>query len=132
MPAAYGAGVQRSIPYLLAGGIAGSALRWVAGELIASPISALLFVNTLGALILGVATAPSLSQMRTAGHIRLGLSVGFCGGLTTFSGLLVEIVERWQDGTGGAGELAGASLVLGLVALIGGRSLGRRLEDAPS
>ncbi len=125
------------MPFLLVGGISGAGVRWAVGELLSSPAASLLAVNTVGSLILGIVTVlghserddtPEFSSPSHANPIRLGLTVGFCGGLTTFSGLAVELVSRWRDGTGGASALAGASIVVGLAAIVLGRSLGRRLD----
>jgi len=141
MPAAYGAGVQRSMPFLLVGGISGTGMRWVVGEVLSSPGAVLLTVNTFGCLILGVVTvigrAPGADASGTTAPsrpspIRLGLTVGFCGGLTTFSGLTVDLMSRWRDGTGGAWVLGVSSLAIGIAAVMVGRSLGRRVSWSTS
>ena len=137
MASAYGAGVQRSMPFLLTGGISGAGARWGVGEVLSSPAAALLAVNTIGSLILGVVTVLGREQRedssgaRPLSHvspIRLGLTVGFCGGLTTFSELAVDLVSRWREGAVGAPALAVASVGIGLTAVIVGRLLGRRLD----
>ncbi len=111
-------------------------MRWAVGELLSSPAATLLLVNTVGSLILGIVTILGHSArgdkgVQAGSHaspISLGLTVGFCGGLTTFSGLAVELVSRWRDGTSGTSALALASVAVGLAAIVLGRSLGRRFE----
>ena len=52
------------------------------------------------------------------------MGVGVCGGLTTFSGLAVDIAWRLDAGElGGATLMIGASLVLGLSAFLSGREV---------
>lgn len=125
------------MPFLLIGGISGAGVRWAVGELLSSPATSLLVVNTVGSLILGVVTVLGHSARghnlevhspSPASPIRLGLTVGFCGGLTTFSGLAVELVSRWRNGTSGASALAVTSIAVGLAAIVLGRWFGRRLE----
>ncbi len=135
MPAAYGARVQRLMPFLLLGGITGAAARWTVGELLSSPTSTLLVVNTAGSFILGLATVIGHTDAGRPLHlspVRLGLTVGFCGGLTTFSALAVDVADRLRDGSGAALGLALASVLAGIAALLLGRSIGRQLNTATS
>jgi CrcB protein len=91
----------------------GSALRFAWGHVADGrwPVGTLL-VNTVGATLLGVCSGQALS-----GDLLALVGVGFCGGLTTWSGLAVQTLDR--DLRSGAGYLA-ATLVLG----IGGCALG--------
>ncbi len=138
MPAAYGARVQRLMPFLLLGGITGAAVRWTVGELLSSTTSTLLVVNTVGSFILGLAAVigrtdtDQASQPLHLSPVRLGLTVGFCGGLTTFSALAVDVADRLKHGTGGALGLALTSVLAGIAALLLGRSIGRQLNAAAS
>lgn len=129
------------MPFLLAGGISGAGTRWAVGEVLSSPAATLLTVNTVGCLILGAVTvlgrtprtgATATTSPSHSSPIRLGLTVGFCGGLTTFSGLAVDLMSRWRDGTGGAWTLAVSSVAIGIAAVMVGRSLGRRVSWSSS
>jgi len=87
-----------------------------------------LLVNVAGSGLLGVVTArPTRIQLQ-----RL-LAVGFCGGLTTFSTLSLEVVRLLDAGDPGVAAIyVVASLVLGLAAFVAGRALGAsRLELQP-
>lgn len=96
MWAAYGASVDRRAFIVVAvGGVAGSAVRWLTGEVVDDAVLALLLVNTVGAAILG-AVAHGILQSHATRNLLLG--VGFCGGLTTFSTFAVEVAVRLDDG----------------------------------
>ena len=77
------------------GAMAGALLRFSASK---SPLkqkmSPTLFVNVLGSFILGASTAAS----RFSPRFKLGLGVGFCGSLTTFSTFSVEVVNMVESG----------------------------------
>jgi fluoride exporter len=91
----------------------GTVLRFAWGHVADGrwPVGTLL-VNTVGASLLGVCSGLALG-----GDALALLGVGFCGGLTTWSGLAVQTLDR--DVRTGAAYLA-ATLVLG----IGGCALG--------
>ena len=129
------------MPFLLAGGITGAGMRWAVGEVLSSTAATLLTVNTIGCLIVGAVTvlgrapltgATAITSPSHPSPISLGLTVGFCGGLTTFSSLAVDLVSRWRDGTGGAWVLGASSLAIGIAAVMVGRSLGRRVSWSTS
>ena len=94
------------------GGVAGTLARAGVAEAIASPWATLL-VNVIGAALLGyvVVALPARRPL---------LGTGFCGGLTTFSTLQLEVLEL---PAGDAVLYLAASAVLGWLAL----GLGRRL-----
>jgi CrcB protein len=111
------------------GGAAGSVLRYWMGLALLGASRALpvntLVINVAGAFVLGVilATVPA-----TQTPTRLLLGTGFCGGFTTFSTFSAEVValaERGQP-TRAAGYAIG-SVLLGLVAVLGGTLVGRSL-----
>ena len=121
--------------YLLvfAGGGVGSLLRYVAGRfmpvtLIGSPFPvAILLVNVVASALLGVvvgwATGRAFGE-----EARLLLSVGFCGGLSTFSSFSYDTVVLLQNGRTGAALLnVGLNVLLCLVASVGGLVLGQKL-----
>jgi len=103
------------------GGALGATCRWAVAELTGSTDWpwALLIVNVVGSFLLGVAlvggASPGLEMLR------LGAGVGFCGGLTTFSGFAVASVRLLDDErTAAATIFVLASVVLGAGALIAG------------
>ena len=111
------------------GGAVGVSVRWSlleVGE--PSSLAALLGANLVGCFVLGVAVARE-GPAGTARHRLLhdGLAVGFCGGLTTFSTLAVEVAQMGRDGRATvAGGYLAASVALGLAALRLGASAGGR------
>ena len=111
--------MERVVPAVLAGGALGAVGRWAIGEIGWSAGTTLLVVNTIGCLVLGAVIA----EWPDRDHpIRLALGVGVCGGLTTFSGLAIELALRLDDGdVVGVVLLTGASLVFGIAALAAGR-----------
>lgn len=107
-----------------AGGAAGAGLRWAVFEAWpdAGGRAALLAVNLVGSFLLGAALAlPAEAVDRWHAALHDGIGTGFCGGLTTFSTLAVEVAALGRDGRGalGAGYLA-ATVVLGLLAVLAG------------
>jgi len=96
-------------PSIVIAGAIGSALRWAIGEVMADPTMALLCVNTGGSLLLGMVLAHRRLRRR------IWLTLGFCGGLTTFSGYSVLIAERFNDHRYGSA----AGIAVGLIAIAG-------------
>ncbi len=118
------------------GGIAGAFTRWAIIELIPSTNLpwAILLVNTIGSLLLGyfavqLSRAPDQTPARIA-----GATTGFCGALTTFSGLTVAVAQQLRDGDAPAGLMfLMLSLVAGLIAVSIGVVIARqRPIGAPS
>ncbi len=92
------------------GGLAGAGGRWGLVEVLpASDIWpwGVLAVNLAGCLLLGYVAAAAWSA-RAQLPVSLGLGTGFCGSLTTFSALTVDVAEMARDGDWGfaAGYLA--------------------------
>ena len=122
------------MPLVLAiaiGGAAGSVARWAVGTL-ASPGAtfpwATLAVNVGGSLLLGVLLGASLLATAPA-ELRLALTVGFCGGFTTFSTFSAETVRLLLDGAWvKAGAYVAASVLLSVAAAAAGIALGRALS----
>ncbi len=113
--------MDRVVPAVLAGGAGGAAGRWVIGEFGWSSSTTLLVVNTIGCFVLGIVIAALPEREHP---IRLALGVGVCGGLTTFSGLAVDLAVRLDAGDVGEAAAMGAlSLGLGLVAFLSGRGV---------
>lgn len=111
------------------GGAAGSLVRWGVLELATSgpdPLPgtttpgmslALLVINVLGSLLLGVLLARQ-DLMRQNQFLAMG--AGFTGGLTTFSTFAVDVAEMLDSGriaeaaTNGLGTALGALVAAGL------------------
>jgi CrcB protein len=115
-------------------GACGSVLRYAVGlALLRVPLGfpfGTLVVNVLGSFLLGVfarwLSAPSIDPAW-----RIALTVGFCGGFTTFSTLSAEVVSMAQEGRLlRAAAYVLASLVLGVSATLLGLALGDRLLSA--
>ncbi len=101
-------------PAVAAGGAAGALLRWLvmrAGGT-AGFTAGLLIVNLGGSLALGIFLALSWSS-----EAWLVVAIAFTGGLTTFSTLMVDIVQSARSGKWTA------AVVTGVVHLAGGALL---------
>ncbi len=124
------------MPLVLAialGGAAGSVARWWIGSL--APDAAFpwatLAINVAGSLLLGMLVRAAVVSAAPA-ELRLALTVGFCGGFTTFSTFSLETVRMAQSGAWGrAGAYVLASVLLSLAAVAAGMYLGRLLSPAP-
>ena len=125
------------MPLVLAiaiGGAAGSVARWAIGSL--SPADATfpwatLAINVGGSLLLGVLLGAAFMASAPA-HLRLALTVGFCGGFTTFSTFSAETVRLLEAGAWGrAATYAGVSVVLAISATAAGIALGRAISTVP-
>jgi len=119
------------MPPLLAvalGGAVGSAARFLvsqalAGASLAFPVGTLV-VNAVGSFVLGIVLAAIPGEPPSA--LRFALGAGFCGGFTTFSTFSAELVALGEGGMPvRAAAYAGASLTLGLVAMVAGTLVGR-------
>jgi CrcB protein len=115
-------------------GAAGSVLRYAVGlALLRAPMgfpAGTLVVNVLGSFLLGV-FARALSAPHLDPAWRIALTVGFCGGFTTFSTFSAELVSMAQEGRAlRAAAYVLASLVLGVTATLLGLALGDRVLTA--
>ncbi|MCY3635231.1 MAG: CrcB family protein [bacterium] len=85
------------------GGLAGAGARWGLVEVLpATDIWpwGVLAVNLFGCLVLGYVAAAAWSA-RSQLPMSLGLGTGFCGSLTTFSALTVDVAQMARDGSWG-------------------------------
>jgi CrcB protein len=106
------------------GGACGSVVRYGVGRLLgwclpeASSMIATGIVNLVGAFLLGVVVTMFQASPKPNGWVLL-LGVGFCGGMTTFSTLAMELADLMHAKRfwGMAGYGIG-SLVIGILAFL--------------
>ncbi len=113
-----------SKPVLVAiGGVAGAATRWAISDAINSSLWSLVTVNSVGAFLLGF-----IIRSRVGGpRLSLGLGVGFCGALTTFSTLALDVAARLDNGhVGDAAGFAIVTVAIGVAAAVAGTRAGGR------
>lgn len=118
---------RRELGAIFVGGALGTLLRAGLFEAMGEGVPgwpwATLVVNVVGALLLGylVTALPPVTRHRPL------WTTGFCGGLTTFSTLQVELLKMLEAGhVGIALGYAGASVVAGLIGVQAGVTLARR------
>jgi CrcB protein len=111
--------------YIAIGGAIGSVARYGCSQLIANGFGqtfpwGTLLVNILGSFIIGFfasLTGPD-GRLMVAPDMRLFVTVGICGGYTTFSSFSLQTLNLVQEGEIlRAGMNIGASVVLCLVAV---------------
>lgn len=114
------------------GGTAGAGSRWAIVEVfdgsLTDPASwpwGVFVANVVGCLVLGLAVS-GLRARRPS--LVLGVTVGFCGALTTFSAFAVDaaLFLRADEHVRLAAYLS-ASFAAGVMAYLSGGSLGRRI-----
>lgn len=85
---------------IVAGGL-GAGLRLAVTRILPTKTTgfpfAILLVNVVGSLFIGVITALATNSVLT-GEVSFVLAVGFCGGFTTMSTFAVESIERLRAG----------------------------------
>ena len=77
------------------GGGFGSVLRYLVNLYIPAPT---LIVNILGSLVIGFLYAIFVDKIEISNQLKLALTVGFCGGLTTFSTFSLELFKMLEKG----------------------------------
>jgi fluoride exporter len=117
-----------------AGGAMGSAARYGTGLAIpprsgAYPVATFL-VNVVGAVILGGIAALPTGWLPAHELTRPAISTGFCGGLTTFSTMTLEIYQRWPGHTAVAAAYAAISMLAAPVCAWAGFSLVHTARNA--
>ncbi len=113
------------------GGAGGSVLRYAVGLLLARTTLAFpvgtLVVNVVGSFLIGL-FARWLSTPDLDAIWRVALTVGFCGGFTTFSTFSAELVAMAHEGRLlRAAVYVIASVALGVAATLLGLAAGDRL-----
>ena len=116
-----------NIVFVGLGGFIGASTRYLislyASKLFTSKIPiGTLTVNILGSLIIGIVIELTLKTSLISPHMKLFLTTGFLGGLTTFSTFSYETMELIEKG-----ELLLAifNIALNLLLSLGGAILGR-------
>lgn len=105
---AAGGAIGTLVRYLVDVGVDASSFPWHT-----------LIVNVVGCGLLAIVTRPD--QPKTQQRV---LGTGFCGGLTTFSTLSVEVVSMIDDGSiGTAAVYLAASVITGLAAYVAVRTI---------
>lgn len=122
-------------PYLLvmAGGSAGSLLRYSIGRIVPPTLAgmpfpvAILLINIGASALLGLVAGWVVGRA-SGEEIRLLVGVGFCGGLSTFSSFSYDTAVLLQNGRVGAALLnVSLNVVLCLLVSIGGLAIGSKL-----
>jgi fluoride exporter len=115
------------------GGAAGAVTRrlldlWVTDRTESAFPFGTLVINLSGAFLLGVLFAWAIERDVLPREVRGPLMIGFLGAYTTFSTLMLESWRLMEDGAWQLGlvNLAG-SVVLGMIAVVGGLAVGRLL-----
>jgi CrcB protein len=119
----------QNLLWVALGGTAGAVARYLAVNAAvnhfgagASPL-AIMAVNVAGCFVIGIVLGmPNLKP-----QLGLFLAVGFCGGLTTFSTLIIDLITLYQtQGMAAAAQYLALSILLGLGAALVGLWLGKR------
>ena len=116
------------------GGAAGSVARYGVGSFLdrgegAFPVGTLI-VNIAGCLLLGFLVRYFTGSMMST-ELRAALTIGFCGGFTTFSTYALDVNRLLQMGQFTRATLyASASVLLSVTALMWGISVGRAIARA--
>lgn len=119
--------------YIALGSAIGGVSRYLLGGLIQRwldttfPVGTLL-VNVSGSFLLGAILRYAIETPTLTPEVRALLTVGFCGGYTTFSTFSYETVALLEDGQWTrAGLYVGASILLSLVGVFLGFGLAREV-----
>lgn len=80
-----------------------------------------LAVNLIGSLLLGLVMEGSLRSTLLSPELRIGITVGFLGGFTTFSTFSYETVRLLEEGSAVA---AGANILLNVTVCVAAAVLG--------
>ena len=111
----------RVIALVFVGGCGGGLLRNVVGQHWLHPVGgfpwATFVVNVVGALVLGVVVELATEVFDGSRYLRPLMGAGFCGALTTFSAIVVDVDRLAAHGHAGVavGYLA-ATVAVGLAA----------------
>jgi CrcB protein len=118
--------------YIAVGSAIGGMSRYVIGGLVQRLLdttfpAGTLLINVTGSFLLGAILRYGVETTTLTPELRGFLTVGFCGGYTTFSTFSYEAVALLEDGEWGrAGVYIGLSLLLSLAAVFLGFALARQ------
>lgn len=100
--------------------LGGLVQRWAPGEF---PLGTLA-VNVVGSLVLGFIVRYALETPAVSAEVRAFLTIGFCGGFTTFSTFSYESATMLERGEWSRLAMyAGLSLLLTIVGALAGAAL---------
>lgn len=115
----------RDLALVAAGAIPGAWLRWRLQEINGGDRVGTLMANLLGCLLLGVVLARPIGS----GRLALAVGIGFCGSLTTFSTLMLQLVQVARAGRADTAAVLLLASVVGGVALVAlGHAIGAALR----
>jgi CrcB protein len=122
---------RRELAAIFAGGVIGALARLGLVEAFASAPGrwpwATFVANVVGTLALGYFTTRLQERLPLSAYRRPFLGTGFCGALTTFSTMQLELLQMLDHGEGGlAATYAATSLVAGSIAVAFATNLVRR------
>jgi CrcB protein len=122
---------RRELLAIFAGGSLGAIARAGMGEWLPHETGtwpwATFAVNVAGAFLLGYFTTRLQERLPLSAYRRPLLGTGFCGALTTFSTMQVELLGMLDDGRAGlAVGYAAASIAAGFLAVLVATNLVRR------
>ena len=115
------------------GGALGTLARYLLGAALADVVpgfpAATLGINVVGSFLLGLLMAGVALRPDLSPALRAALTVGFCGGFTTFSTFSAETVALLERGAAARAALyAAASVTLSVAAAFAGLALARQLS----
>jgi CrcB protein len=116
------------------GGFLGTIARYISVQTIDKALNALFpygtfTVNLIGSFILGFVMGGVTSGDQSSGNWKLFLTVGFCGGFTTFSAFAFENLNLLQQRLVTTSLLyAGVSIIAGLAAVAAGFYVGKLIS----
>jgi fluoride exporter len=119
--------------YVAVGSAIGGVSRYLLGGLIQRLLdttfpAGTLLINISGSFLLGAILRYAMETPTLSPEIRALLTIGFCGGYTTFSTFSYETVALLEDGEWTrAGLYVGASVLLSLVGVFLGFALAREV-----
>lgn len=98
---------------------------WLAEQTLLGFPAGTLVVNAAGSLLLGV-----LLKVLNAGTASWLLSVGFCGGFTTFSTFSADVMRALKSGDyAAAGLCVALNLTVCMLCIFAGAAIGRALKQ---
>ena len=115
------------------GGAAGAVTRYVLDTSISQAVASAFpwgtfAINLSGSFLLGLLFALATERGILPADIRGPVMIGFVGAYTTFSTLMLESWRLVEDGSPALAAVnLGGSLVLGVVAVVAGLTLGRAI-----